>query len=59
MKRLSKTEIFDLPVQFTPFPEKPFLQAHVNDPIVFVHVALSWQLCVVSAHSLTSATVKI
>ena len=41
-----------------PSPEKPFLHVHVNDPFVFVHVALSWQLCVLLAHSFISATVK-
>jgi hypothetical protein len=49
---------FHIPAQFTPSPVKPLLHAQVNDPCVLLHVALSWQLCVLMAHSFTSATVK-
>jgi hypothetical protein len=31
------------PSQIVPFPEKPLSQAQVDDPIVLVHVAFTWQ----------------
>ena len=43
-----------LPVQVTPSPVQPELQAHLNDPMVFVQVACAWQLSVSLAHSLIS-----
>ena len=45
-----------LPVQVTPLPTYPDLQAHVNPPCVFVHAALESQLFPPSVHSSTSET---
>ena len=41
----------------TPSPAKPALHAHTNEPTVLVHVEMfmARQLCVLSAHSDTSA----
>ena len=44
-KEYLKTKLF-LPEQLVPFPVYPLLQAHVNDPAVFVQVALLSQLWV-------------
>ena len=42
----------DLPRHdFTPSPEYPILQPHLNDPTVSLQVAKPWQLWVLSAHS--------
>ena len=44
-----------IPVHVTPSPEYPVLQAHVNEPTVFVHSArVSWQLSDLAVHSFTS-----
>ena len=43
-----------LPAQNVPFPVKPLLQIHSNDPGVFRHVAFTWQLSILSAHSFIS-----
>ena len=43
-----------IPSHCLPSPAKPALQVHLNDPRLFVHVALSEQSCVMSSHSLTS-----
>ena len=51
---LTKIQILYLPVQVTPLPVYPVLQAQVNDPSVLVHVALLWQLWVPRVHSLLS-----
>ena len=40
-----------LPEQEVPFPVYPVLQAHVNDPAVFVQAALLSQLWVFREHS--------
>jgi len=47
-----------LPVQISPLPKNPALQVHVKLPIVFVHFASIWQLCVFDVHSLISAKKK-
>ena len=45
-------EVFiKLPAQVTPSPLKPAGHAQVNDPILFVHVALGSQLLVSLIHS--------
>jgi len=45
----------NIPVQVTPVPEYPALQAQVNDPIVLLHVAVPFaQWSVPKVHSLTS-----
>jgi hypothetical protein len=49
-----KTISIYVPWQDSPFPEKPMLQLQPNEPIVFSHVALPWQLSVPSSHSLIS-----
>ena len=59
LKKLLKNSVIPtIPVQFKPSPAKPFLHTHVYDPIVFVQLALSWQLCVLFVHSLISAIAK-
>ena len=35
-------------------PAKPKLQAHEKEPAELVHVALAWQLCLPTSHSLKS-----
>ena len=57
LKWLNTISIY-VPWQDSPFPEKPLLQVQPNEPIVFVHVALPWQLPVPSSHSLISARFK-
>ena len=47
-----------LPEQEVPFPVYPVLQAHVNDPAVFVQVALLSQSWVFKEHSLLSKEKK-
>ena len=47
-----------LPEQEVPFPVYPVLQAHVNDPAVFVQVALISQPWVFREHSLLSKEKK-
>ena len=48
-------ESWVIPVQLTPFPVKPGLQAHVNDPGMLVQFAfVSQSFNVEFAHSLTS-----
>ena len=45
---------FFLPVQETPFPEYPSLQAQLKDPTVLLHCALVSQSSVESVQSSTS-----
>ena len=47
-----------LPEQEVPFPVNPVLQAHVNDPAVFVQAALLSQLWVLREHSSLSKLEK-
>ena len=47
-----------LPEQEVPFPVNPVLQAHVNDPAVFVQAALLSQLWVFREHSSLSKRKK-
>ena len=42
------------PVQLVPCPSYPILHVQVNDPMVFWHMALSWQLWTPVIHSLMS-----
>ena len=50
-----KSKNFDIkPWQNVPFPEYPMLHEHVNEPIVLLHVASTWQLSLFSKHSSTS-----
>ena len=44
-----------IPLQLTPFPLYPWLQAQVKLPIVLVHIALESQLSVLIVHSSISA----
>ena len=46
------------PSQSTPFPLKPPLHVHSKLPGVFSHVAIAWQLSVLSVHSSTSASYR-
>ena len=39
--------------QEVPFPSNPDTQVQLNDPTVFIHRPLAWQLCMFSMHSLT------
>ena len=48
----------DIPVQLTPLPLKPSLQAHVKSSTVSVQVALSWQLSMFNSHSLIGISVS-
>lgn len=41
-----------------PSPKYPGIQEQLNDPLVLLHVALIWQLCVPVAHSLISVKKK-
>ena len=43
-----------LPLQVTPFPVNPVLQAQLYDPILLEHKAFESQACVPSKHSLIS-----
>ena len=43
-----------IPVHSIPLPVNPELQAHVNDPTVFVQAAFLSQLSVLRVHSLLS-----
>ena len=42
-----------------PFPEKPFLQLHLNEPLVLVQFAFVSQVWDPSVHSSASAITKI
>ena len=50
-KRLNNIKWYFSPEQLVPFPVNPLLQAHVNDPAVFVQAALLSQLWVLREHS--------
>ena len=55
---IKKTEVLFSPLQLTPFPEYPGLQVHTKDPLVFLQVAFSSQLCFPVSHSFSSAIQK-
>ena len=55
---IKKTEVLFSPVQLTPSPEYPGLQVHSKNPLVFLQIALAWQLCFPASHSFSSAIQK-
>ena len=48
-----------LPSQLTPSPKYPDLQVHLNERLVLVHFASSWQLCCPVSHSSTNQQVEV
>ena len=52
------SSMFAHPLTEVAFPAKPLLQAHVNEPIVSVQMALVEHVSVLSAHSLTLLHVR-
>ena len=48
-----------LPAQLTPSPVYPGLQVHVNERLVLVQYASSWQLCSPALHSSTNYQLNV